>query len=169
MVNCYFVRRIFSGALLFERIFSGALLFGDRISKPIVYVSHKKNYSRSALVVPLIQSFLSHNGGALGRPRVLENKGKGKVWKEGAPPRQRRDSAQSRQKALSLIRIVFELPNEKEAVYGALDKWMAWGTDPIDCNCKGFKNLKEKGPVGSAKSSGKVDVKQRSRNNNGDL
>ncbi|GMH05187.1 hypothetical protein Nepgr_007027 [Nepenthes gracilis] len=38
----------------------------------------------------------------------------------------RRDSAGSGQKALNLVQIVSELPNEKEVVYGALDKWTAW-------------------------------------------
>lgn len=38
----------------------------------------------------------------------------------------KRDSAGSGQKALNLVRIVSGLPNEKEAVYGALDKWTAW-------------------------------------------
>ncbi|KHN47365.1 Pentatricopeptide repeat-containing protein, chloroplastic [Glycine soja] len=40
-----------------------------------------------------------------------------------------RDSAQSGQKALALVRTVYKLPNEKEAVYGALDKWTAWETE----------------------------------------
>ncbi|KAG5130991.1 hypothetical protein JHK84_037388 [Glycine max] len=51
-----------------------------------------------------------------------------------------RDSAQSGQKALALVRTIMEvqmnvekpvykLPNEKEAVYGALDKWTAWETE----------------------------------------
>ncbi|KAI9126985.1 hypothetical protein K1719_001544 [Acacia pycnantha] len=101
----------------------GALPFGYRISKPIVYVSHKKNYIRSALAVPLIQSSLSHNGRALGRPRVLENKGKGKVGKKEHHLWERRDSTQSGQKALSLIRIVSELPSEKEEK-GSLIHWV---------------------------------------------
>ncbi|KAK4259490.1 hypothetical protein QN277_005815 [Acacia crassicarpa] len=124
----------------------GALPFGYRTSKPIVYVSHKKNYMRSALAVPLIQSSLSHNGRALGRPRVLENKGKGKVGKKEHHLWQRRDSAQSGQKALSLIRIVSELPNEKEAVYGALDKWMAWETEfPLIAVAKALRILRKRG------------------------
>ncbi|XP_043689197.1 pentatricopeptide repeat-containing protein At4g18975, chloroplastic [Telopea speciosissima] len=38
----------------------------------------------------------------------------------------KRESAGSGQKAVNLVRIVSGLPNEKEAVYGALDKWTAW-------------------------------------------
>ncbi|GJW13109.1 pentatricopeptide repeat superfamily protein [Tanacetum coccineum] len=38
----------------------------------------------------------------------------------------KRDSAASGQKALNLVRIVCGLPNEKEAVYGELDKWTTW-------------------------------------------
>ncbi|XP_048438218.1 pentatricopeptide repeat-containing protein At4g18975, chloroplastic isoform X2 [Pyrus x bretschneideri] len=42
---------------------------------------------------------------------------------------QRKDSAGSGQKALNLVRIVSSLPNEKETIFGALDKWAAWETE----------------------------------------
>ncbi|TQE00726.1 hypothetical protein C1H46_013665 [Malus baccata] len=42
---------------------------------------------------------------------------------------QKKDSAGSGQKALNLIRIVSSLPNEKETIFGALDKWTAWETE----------------------------------------
>ncbi|KAK5774887.1 hypothetical protein PVK06_042749 [Gossypium arboreum] len=44
---------------------------------------------------------------------------------------------------------VHQLPNEKEAVYGALDKWVAWETEfPfIDCSCKSFTNFQEEEPM----------------------
>ncbi|KAL4274590.1 hypothetical protein AHAS_Ahas20G0022400 [Arachis hypogaea] len=56
-----------------------------------------------------------------------------------------RDSAQSGQKALNLIRIVSQLPNEKEAVYGALDKWTAWETEfPVIAAAKALKILRKR-------------------------
>ncbi|KAF3786715.1 Pentatricopeptide repeat-containing protein [Nymphaea thermarum] len=41
----------------------------------------------------------------------------------------RRETAGSGQKALNLVSIVTKLSNEKETVYGALDKWVAWETE----------------------------------------
>ncbi|PKU61799.1 Pentatricopeptide repeat-containing protein [Dendrobium catenatum] len=38
----------------------------------------------------------------------------------------KRDKAGSGEKALHLVRIVSKLPNEKEVIHGALDKWTAW-------------------------------------------
>ncbi|KAK7282035.1 hypothetical protein RIF29_10517 [Crotalaria pallida] len=66
------------------------------------------------------------------------NKKEHHLWK-------RRDSAQSGQKALALVRIVSQLPNEKEAVYGALDKWTAWETEfPVIAAAKALKILRKK-------------------------
>ncbi|KAK9101616.1 hypothetical protein Scep_025046 [Stephania cephalantha] len=57
----------------------------------------------------------------------------------------RRDSAGSGQKALNLVRIIQELPNEKEAVYGALDKWAAWETEfPLIAAAKALRILQER-------------------------
>ncbi|XP_054777747.1 pentatricopeptide repeat-containing protein At4g18975, chloroplastic isoform X2 [Prosopis cineraria] len=124
----------------------GALLFGYRISKLRISVLHKENSINSALAVPLIRSSRSHNERALGRPKMLEKKGKGRVGKKEHHLWQRRDSAKSGQKALSLIRIVSGLPNEKEAVYGALDKWMAWETEfPLIAVAKALKILRKRG------------------------
>lgn len=56
-----------------------------------------------------------------GEQKVVKKAGKKEhhLWSK-------RDSAGSGSKALNLVRIVSGLPNEKEAVYGALDKWTAW-------------------------------------------
>ncbi|CAL1390609.1 unnamed protein product [Linum trigynum] len=60
------------------------------------------------------------------------------LWKK-------RDSAGSGTKALNLVRIVSELPNEKEAVYGALDKWTAWETEfPLIAAAKALQILRKK-------------------------
>ena len=40
---------------------------------------------------------------------------------------------------------VSELPNEKEAVYGALDKWTAWETEfPLIAAAKALKILRQR-------------------------
>ncbi|XP_047308103.1 pentatricopeptide repeat-containing protein At4g18975, chloroplastic [Impatiens glandulifera] len=58
---------------------------------------------------------------------------------------QRRDSARSGHKALNLVQIVSGLPNEKEAVYSALDKWVAWEAEfPLIAAAKALKILKER-------------------------
>lgn len=60
------------------------------------------------------------------------------LWKK-------RDSAGSGQKALNLVRIVSQLPNEKEAVYGALDKWTAWETEfPLIAAAKALRILRKR-------------------------
>lgn len=57
----------------------------------------------------------------------------------------KRDSAGSGQKALNLVRIVSGLPNEKEAVYGALDKWTAWEPEfPLIAAAKALQILKKR-------------------------
>ncbi|KAJ9690839.1 hypothetical protein PVL29_013142 [Vitis rotundifolia] len=57
----------------------------------------------------------------------------------------KRDSIGSGQKALNLVRIVSELPNEKEAVYGALDKWTAWETEfPLIAAAKALTILRKR-------------------------
>ncbi|KAF3449825.1 hypothetical protein FNV43_RR05904 [Rhamnella rubrinervis] len=58
------------------------------------------------------------------------------LWKK-------RDSAGSGQKALSLVRLISDLPNEKGAVYGALDKWTAWEAEfPLVAASKALRILK---------------------------
>uniref|UniRef100_A0A2P2JP73 Pentatricopeptide repeat-containing protein At4g18975ic isoform X3 n=2 Tax=Rhizophora mucronata TaxID=61149 RepID=A0A2P2JP73_RHIMU len=60
------------------------------------------------------------------------------LWKKN-------DSAGSGQKALNLIRSVSELPNEKEAIYGALDKWTAWETEfPSIAAAKALRILRKR-------------------------
>ncbi|XP_027180589.1 pentatricopeptide repeat-containing protein At4g18975, chloroplastic-like isoform X1 [Coffea eugenioides] len=59
---------------------------------------------------------------------------------------QKRDSARSGQKALNLVRNISGLPNEKEAVYGALDKWIAWEAEfPLIAAAKALRILRKKG------------------------
>lgn len=60
------------------------------------------------------------------------------LWKK-------RDSAGSGHKALNLIRIISELPSEKEAVYQALNKWIVWETEfPLIAAAKALRILKKR-------------------------
>ncbi|KQK15858.1 pentatricopeptide repeat-containing protein At4g18975, chloroplastic isoform X1 [Brachypodium distachyon] len=55
----------------------------------------------------------------------------------------RKDSAGSGKKALRLVNTVSKLPNGKEAVYGALDRWTAFETEfPIIAAAKALEMLK---------------------------
>ncbi|KAF9589658.1 hypothetical protein IFM89_026792 [Coptis chinensis] len=57
----------------------------------------------------------------------------------------KKDSVGSGQKALNLVRIVSELPNEKEAVYAALDKWTAWEAEfPLVAAAKALRILQKR-------------------------
>ncbi|XP_076941149.1 pentatricopeptide repeat-containing protein At4g18975, chloroplastic-like [Bidens hawaiensis] len=57
----------------------------------------------------------------------------------------KRDTAASGQKALNLVRIVCGLPNEKETIYEALDKWAAWETEfPVIAVAKALNILKHR-------------------------
>ncbi|CAH8345348.1 unnamed protein product [Eruca vesicaria subsp. sativa] len=60
------------------------------------------------------------------------------LWKKN-------DSAGSGQKALNLVRMLSGLPNEKEAVYGALNKWVAWEVEfPIIAAAKALQILRKR-------------------------
>lgn len=55
---------------------------------------------------------------------------------------QKRDQSGSGQKALNLVRTICGLPNEKEAVYSALDEWIAWETEfPLIAAAKALRIL----------------------------
>lgn len=55
----------------------------------------------------------------------------------------KRDSTGAGQKALNLVQIVSKLPSEKEAIYGALDKWTAWETEfPVIAAAKALEILR---------------------------
>ncbi|KAI4343051.1 hypothetical protein MLD38_027599 [Melastoma candidum] len=66
--------------------------------------------------------------------------GKGKkehhLWKK-------RDATGSGKKARSLLRAIADLPNEKEVVYGVLDKWIAWEPEfPLIAAAKALRMLR---------------------------
>ncbi|XP_074572847.1 pentatricopeptide repeat-containing protein At4g18975, chloroplastic [Curcuma longa] len=55
----------------------------------------------------------------------------------------KRDSAGSGQKALNLVHTVEKLPNEKEVIYGMLDKWSAFETEfPVIAAAKALEILR---------------------------
>ncbi|KAM0839350.1 hypothetical protein ACQ4PT_060373 [Festuca glaucescens] len=57
----------------------------------------------------------------------------------------RKDSAGSGKKALCLVNTVSKLPNEKETVYGALDRWTAFEPEfPIIAAAKALEMLKKR-------------------------
>ncbi|KAK4491614.1 hypothetical protein RD792_002369, partial [Penstemon davidsonii] len=57
----------------------------------------------------------------------------------------KRDSSGSGQKALNLVRVISRLPNEKEAVYGALDEWIAFETEfPLIAAAKALRILRNR-------------------------
>ncbi|KAJ6850270.1 pentatricopeptide repeat-containing protein, chloroplastic [Iris pallida] len=57
----------------------------------------------------------------------------------------KRDSAGSGQKALNLVHTVSQLPNEKETIYSALDKWTAWETEfPVVAAAKALEIMRRR-------------------------
>ncbi|PHT90111.1 Pentatricopeptide repeat-containing protein, chloroplastic [Capsicum annuum] len=74
--------------------------------------------------------------------------GTGKVQKAGKVEHhlwKKRESAGSGQKAMNLVRIISGLPNKKESVYGALDKWIAWETEfPLIVAAKALRILRQR-------------------------
>lgn len=58
----------------------------------------------------------------------------------------RKDSNGLGQKALNLVETISCLPNEKQAIYGALDKWVAWETEfPLVAAAKALRILRKRG------------------------
>lgn len=89
----------------------------------------------------------SHNQGGKSKPNIRADESRKNVKKDGEGRHhlwKKRDPARSGVKALNLVRIISELPNEKEAVYGALDKWAAWEIEfPLLAAAKALRILRE--------------------------
>ncbi|KAL5772089.1 hypothetical protein ACOSQ2_012013 [Xanthoceras sorbifolium] len=93
-----------------------------------------------------VKCFLIKNGQKVSNSKAAQNKIVKKVGKKEHHLWKKRDSAGSGQKALNLVKIVSELPNEKEAVFGALNKWIAWETEfPVIAAAKALKILRKRG------------------------
>lgn len=128
-------------------ILSPILLQWTCLTKPNKFLSSAISIppKTSCISCKVVGSKLSPNvvGGSVEKDKKGKKKKGGKIehhlW-------QRKDSAQSGQKALTLVRTICELPNEKEAVYGALDKWTAWETEfPLIAVAKALKILRKRG------------------------
>ncbi|KAF5475258.1 hypothetical protein F2P56_007084 [Juglans regia] len=124
------------------------LLLRSRLSK--CTISFLQNATRStiftakALNVPHVKCSLNHGGEllanskAVGKKTIKHGKREHHLWKT-------RDWAGSGQKALGLVRTLYGLPKEKEAVYGALDKWIAWETEfPLVAAAKALRILRKR-------------------------
>lgn len=87
-----------------------------------------------------------HNGKPpLTSSKAVEKKVVKKTGKKEHHLWKKKDSAGSGQKALNLIRIISDLPNEKEVVYGALNKWIAWETEfPLIAAAKALRILRKR-------------------------
>ncbi|KAJ7968814.1 Pentatricopeptide repeat-containing protein [Quillaja saponaria] len=130
-----------------------ASLLGDGFSNCRLSVSgfpikEKKNNQCSmfTLGVPYLKCLHNQHGQPLTNSKAVEKKkGRRRSRNEGHHLWKKRDSAGSGQKALNLIRVVSQLPNEKTAVYGALDKWTAWETEfPLIAAAKALKILRKR-------------------------
>lgn len=94
---------------------------------------------------PSVKCSLNQSGKRVTTSRAIEKKVVKKPGKREHHLWQKRDSARSGQKALNLVRIVSGLPSEKEAVYGALDKWTAWETEfPSIAAAKALRILRKR-------------------------
>ncbi|KAF5736284.1 pentatricopeptide repeat-containing protein [Tripterygium wilfordii] len=123
----YYILSVVS--ILIGFIFVQKVKFGVRLEKG---VSHAMCCFKNG--GELLQNFKAEER----KMRKKAGKKEHHLWKK-------RDSTGSGQKALNVIRILSELPNEKEAVYGALDKWIAWETEfPLIAAAKALRTLRKR-------------------------
>ncbi|XP_057465293.1 pentatricopeptide repeat-containing protein At4g18975, chloroplastic isoform X1 [Actinidia eriantha] len=95
--------------------------------------------------ISLVHCSHSQSGQSLATSMAVEKKVSKKDGKKEHHLWSKRESTGSGQKALNLVRIVSGLPNEKEAVYGALDKWTAWETEfPLIAAAKALQILRKR-------------------------
>ncbi|KAF2310196.1 hypothetical protein GH714_007156 [Hevea brasiliensis] len=111
-------------------------------------ISFLQKTSLTVKVTRLPHAKCSHKQGGQSKPNFRADKSRKTVKKDGNRGHnlwKKRDPARSGEKALNLVRIVSELPNEKEAVYGALDKWTAWETEfPLLAVAKALRILRKR-------------------------
>lgn len=94
---------------------------------------------------PIVLSAHSSNVKPSKDMNIAEKKLIKKVGKQEHHLWRKKDSSGSGQKALNLVRIVSGLPNEKEAVYKALDKWTAWEPEfPLIAAAKALQILRRR-------------------------
>ncbi|XAR73476.1 hypothetical protein NMG60_11007456 [Bertholletia excelsa] len=102
-------------------------------------------FSKKVAGISLVNCSYSQSGQPLTNSKAVEKRFSRKVGKKEQHLWSKRDSTGSGQKALNLVRIVSGLPNEREAVYGALDKWVAWEVEfPLIAAAKALRILRKK-------------------------
>lgn len=120
------------------------LLLGSKLSNCTIFSTSSTILTAKATIIPHVKCSLNQSGQLLTNSKAVERK-MIKVGKREHHLWKKRDSAGSGQKALNLVRIVSGLPNEKEAVYGALDKWTAWETEfPLIAAAKALTILRKR-------------------------
>ncbi|CAM8985850.1 unnamed protein product [Rhodiola kirilowii] len=128
---------------------AGLVSFKLGVMMPLSFRCPKWGYSNHTSFCPLKAKSFSYDECAHSQsdniPRAIEKRKPNRSGKKEHHLWMKRDSAGSGQKALNLIRIVSELPNEREAVYGALDKWIAWETEfPLIAAAKALVILRKR-------------------------
>lgn len=116
--------------------------FDALVPKKVCIYNYNKLAFRAASVKCVHkQAAQSLTGSTTAERRIVKKK----VGKEAHHLWKKRDSAGSGQKALNLVRIVSQCPNEKEAVYGELNKWIAWETEfPLIAASKALRILRKR-------------------------
>ncbi|KAA0051555.1 pentatricopeptide repeat-containing protein [Cucumis melo var. makuwa] len=105
-----------------------------------IYYHNKCAFRPASVICVHNQAAQPHTSFTTPERRVVK-----KVGKEAHHLWKKRDSAGSGQKALNLVRIVSQCPNEKEAVYGELNKWIAWETEfPLIAAAKALRILRKR-------------------------
>ncbi|KAH6779059.1 Pentatricopeptide repeat superfamily protein [Perilla frutescens var. hirtella] len=107
------------------------------------------NFGVPAQKSKVIASPQHYRGNQKGQPLVTSNDGEKKLIRKSGKKEhhlwQKRDQAGSGQKAMNLVRTICGLPNEREAVYGALDEWIAWETEfPLIAAAKALRILRSR-------------------------
>ncbi|KMS96675.1 hypothetical protein BVRB_8g200950 [Beta vulgaris subsp. vulgaris] len=98
-----------------------------------IHVSTIQCSSKSIVPRPSSSNSIQKSRESVKKPGKREHH----LWK-------RRDSAGSGQQAMNLVRTISGLPNEKEAVYRALDEWSAWELEfPLIATAKALTILKK--------------------------
>ncbi|KAL5577076.1 hypothetical protein UlMin_018775 [Ulmus minor] len=119
---------------------SSCRIFGHRKELGIIVRVAKGNSCN-----PHQKFFIKHSGEQATSSNAIEKKKIKKGGKKEHHLWKKKDSAGSGQKAFNLIKIISDLPNEKETVYGALNKWIAWETEfPLIAASKSLRILRKR-------------------------
>lgn len=116
-----------------QKLTSSAVHSTTKKVTSVNYIDCSNNHRNRRSLAPLNTSSIEKKSN-----KKLSRKTEHHLW-------MKRDSAESGHKALNLVHIISELPNEKTAVYGALDKWTAWETEfPLIAAAKALRILRQR-------------------------